>query len=1403
VAPSDFVSRGQALVASGQYQEAVKICRLGLLGRPTAVEGRIVLGQALLALRRYDEVLAEMRVALELENTSAAAYQLRGEALLRKGDAVAATEALTRARQLAQGDPSIAALLAEAEIARDGSSPGAGPGGGLGYVDLGDSMTKHYPSHQGDEPSASGSYTRPTTLQKPGAGAANDFSEEASTSAVPPSDKSAKAKAAAALNERTEIGKPLAPGRTAPQPIVTAATGARGDATPPPHVLSIGDRSGTVDLDPELDAVEDDDDIGDVVDPPSIDDPLMPAPRGKPRPATRKPRPAPQPAGPGAGHFLPAAAAASRASALAMKTPTVSLDDDDVIEVDSGISMDETPAPVDLEEIDRQARARAEARRVHMPSGPIEPLPAPPQGRVSQAQMDLANRPTAIGEAMPMHRPPTMNPPQMNAGRPHPSAAAALPTISGQHMMPGGGGIPAAATRATAVAPAINPAALSPAAQRSAAAIDNLFPEGEPVPAQLAAVAPMPSWAKNTVVAPGMGGGMPMQPQPQPMGVPQIMLQAPPQQGMQPQPHQQQPMRGHAPPGAPTQRPVPAVQPPGGDPAIGDFTGLLVNPGASPGPGAAVPTEHVQPLKEQSARHHRTGVRTSRRLKILLWVALGALVIGGGVFAGFQIRRIRLERQIDTAVAAAETAARPDTYLGWLKARDGFAGIVAARDTPSARAKVARARAVLAADFGDDVAGAKAAVEALGATGGGFDGAIARAYLAIAAGDATAATAAAKAALDRAPDDAAALAVTGRAALLAHKWVDAARSLKAAVDKDPRPGYLVGLAEAELGRRRLDEAKGNCVRSLALVNDHPATLIMRARVLAETGALATGELGVQVTGQLDKVIAEGQRPIGEQVVGVSPRQVADASLALVAVQIARKDAQAARVALDRSLVNRPADQRFAEDVIRALISLGQYTQARAEADAALATWPASVAARIGLAETQLVDGDAPAALETLAKAGALEDEPLALTLRGRAHLAIGDVAAARADLDAALASASNLTAAIVARTWVDLRAGEAAKALGEIQPLYDANGEDPAIATAYAAALRQNGTTDAARDVLQKITGGPEGPQMASAWLELARLERDVGDYAAARKAYGKAIGGRGTDAKLEAATLYIDDGDVTAGRDTLEALVKQAPNDGMILVQTARVRTLVGDLAGARELIARADKLGTAPKADLAREQGRLALKAADFKTAVTSLEQAIDVDDRDIEGYLLLLDAIEALGEPERATKALEDAKRRFGDKPERFLVVGKGALIAGALPDARAAFEEGKRQLEDKKRPPRRIAEALFGLGRCKAMAGDLAGAARDFEAGLKKDPTAVDVYLALGDMALEAGNPAKALAHYQAAQKYNPDYPYLEIQIGRTATTLGRRAVARTALEKYLALAPTGEHAAEAKRLLLRL
>ena len=78
---SEFVHSGRRLIANRKFQEAVKVCRLGLLKDPACLEGRLVLAQALMSLARYDEVLAEARAALELDPGSAEGTILLGEAL--------------------------------------------------------------------------------------------------------------------------------------------------------------------------------------------------------------------------------------------------------------------------------------------------------------------------------------------------------------------------------------------------------------------------------------------------------------------------------------------------------------------------------------------------------------------------------------------------------------------------------------------------------------------------------------------------------------------------------------------------------------------------------------------------------------------------------------------------------------------------------------------------------------------------------------------------------------------------------------------------------------------------------------------------------------------------------------------------------------------------------------------------------------------------------------------------------------------------------------------------------------------------------------------------------------------------------------------------------------------------
>ncbi len=238
MAQSDFVSRGQALVVAGQYQEAVKVCRLGLLGQPATVDGRVVLASALLALKRYDEVLAETRVAIEIDPTSVPAQTLKGEALLRKGDYAAALETLQRARQVAPADTKLNELFAEAQ--RGGKGSASMPAAQVrAPAPISEGKTVNYPQHgPGDEDS----FTGATSLKT----------------------------------------KPTGKGKGKPK-----------DQTPSPDVLEVGDKSGTVEVDPEMEGIEvDDRDFGEVAAPPIA--------KGRPGPASPKVATKP-PAGKSAG----------------------------------------------------------------------------------------------------------------------------------------------------------------------------------------------------------------------------------------------------------------------------------------------------------------------------------------------------------------------------------------------------------------------------------------------------------------------------------------------------------------------------------------------------------------------------------------------------------------------------------------------------------------------------------------------------------------------------------------------------------------------------------------------------------------------------------------------------------------------------------------------------------------------------------------------------------------------------------------------------------------------------------------------------------------------------------------------------------------------------------------------
>ena len=113
----NFPHRAKVLISQSRYQEAIQICRDGLLAHPEHVEGKVLLGMALLALRHYDQVCKEIEPLVEKTPNHALANRLLGEAHLRLGHTAHARQHLEAAKQVQPDSPATLELLEELDRA--------------------------------------------------------------------------------------------------------------------------------------------------------------------------------------------------------------------------------------------------------------------------------------------------------------------------------------------------------------------------------------------------------------------------------------------------------------------------------------------------------------------------------------------------------------------------------------------------------------------------------------------------------------------------------------------------------------------------------------------------------------------------------------------------------------------------------------------------------------------------------------------------------------------------------------------------------------------------------------------------------------------------------------------------------------------------------------------------------------------------------------------------------------------------------------------------------------------------------------------------------------------------------------------------------------------------------------
>jgi hypothetical protein len=807
----------------------------------------------------------------------------------------------------------------------------------------------------------------------------------------------------------------------------------------------------------------------------------------------------------------------------------------------------------------------------------------------------------------------------------------------------------------------------------------------------------------------------------------------------------------------------------------------------------------VVPGREPSqtgAKALKTGMRKTRsRFQIALWILVGAAMIGGGVFAGFQIRAMRLGKQIDNLRGEATTLANADTWQGWLAARNRLASVAQASGTIDNRAAFARTRAVLAYEFGDGLSEAQAAVADLQGQGG-LDGELAAAFLALAQNDAKGARGAADRALAIDAADGSALYASSQAALLAGDLKLALESGKSAVDKEVRAMHATGLARAYAAATSWEEGLAATDQALKATPDHPGALIARGVLLAEGGRIVVGSpAGAEIRGQLEKIVREGTRSVTEQPRGVSPAQVAYADLALARVDAARGNLDAAKADLQNALAVGLDEQRFAEEVVETLYSINLLGPCRTAAERALAAWPGSLRARTTRAQVAIAQGRPDEALALLGKEKDLVQLAKGLAVRGHARLAAGDLDGAVTDFDAALKRAPRLELAIIGRARIELRTGTVEDARKRLEAAYRPAGASPALGSAYAQVLYAVGdqaSRDKAKTLLEKAAGAGALIDAARAQLDFARALRDHGDLRGARAAYEQATRSGIAEARLEAALLEFEDRRPAEGYKAIEALVQEAGErpPGALLLEAARARMLVGDHAGAAAAFERLQKAQDVVAWQLARERGRYALRRGDNSGAADLLARALDGCGDDAETFLL---AAEVATADIKQTKLIEKVqslvKARLRDRPEASIVAGKLALAEEKNEVAEVAYEKARAALANA--TARRQAQAEFG----RAVVAynkkqDDMNAQNALKLAIALDPTLYNAYAFYADLVRDQA-PEEALDYAKKAVTYNPDFVDGWVMYGTIAHRLRKRQELATAITRVGNLAPGSE------------
>ena len=498
-------------------------------------------------------------------------------------------------------------------------------------------------------------------------------------------------------------------------------------------------------------------------------------------------------------------------------------------------------------------------------------------------------------------------------------------------------------------------------------------------------------------------------------------------------------------------------------------------------------------------------------------------------------------------------------------------------------------------------------------------------------------------------------------------------------------------------------------------------------------------------------------------------------------QVARQDHAAALVLLKSVLQDNPESAEARWLLGSELLATGDAVAAEIELRRAQALHQPDVQVVPVLARALLATGQARKLVDQYAGL-AWPDAPATAALKttlAEAQATLGDLAGARASVDAALLAQPGHSAALLLQARLTAVAGDSPAALRQVDGLL-ARQPDNADAWLLKGGLLARNSADAAGAVAawrRAITLRPAHPAAHEALITLHLAQKDNKAAQAQFEAMKKALP-KHPQTRLFEAQLAVLQGDLPRARALFQPLLSLAPGHVALLQSAGAVELRLNAPAQAELLLARALQLAVDPAPGAATSATTSAATNAATNAANSATTSATNsAATSAATTRRLLAQAQLAQGQPARALAVLDPLLGPASVDAQALTLAGQARLLNGNPRAAAALFERAARARPDDARV--RTAVALAHLASPARGAADAAMA--ELQAVAATD-AGITADLALISALLRRNDPSAALRAIAMLERKQPGQALAPHLRGQAMLMQPDRVAARTAFEQ---------------------